>query len=108
MKARCGLQQAGRTKTGLPEGGHTFEQFVQIMRRGTDFDHLHPNCAPPGTPANCLEPPFNGNVLQVMPWPTLQNMTDQDLRAIYEYLRAIPCNPGPVIDGAPYLQNECD
>jgi len=25
---------------------------------------------------------FNGNVLQVMPWPTLQNMTDQDLRAI--------------------------
>lgn len=94
--------------TGLPEGGHTFEQFVQIMRQGTDFDHVHPNCTSPGTPANCLEPPFNGNVLQVVPWPTFQNMTDQDLRAIYEYLRAIPCNPGPVIDGAPYLQNECD
>jgi hypothetical protein len=47
-------------------------------------------------------------ILQVMPWPTFQNMTDQDLRAIYEYLRAVPCNPGPVIDGAPYLQNECD
>jgi hypothetical protein len=95
-------------KTGLPEGGHTFKQFVQILRQGTDFDHAHPNCASRGTPANCLEPPFNGNVLQVMPWPTYQNMTDQDLRAIYEYLRAIPCNPGPVIDGAPYLRNECD
>jgi hypothetical protein len=25
-----------------------------------------------------------------MPWPVLRHMTDQDLRAIYEYLRAIP------------------
>jgi hypothetical protein len=94
--------------TGLPEGGHTFEQFVQIIRKGTDFDHVHPNCASPGTPSNCLEPPFKGNVLQVMPWPTYQNMTDHDLRAIYEYLKAVPCNPGPGIDGAPYLQNVCD
>ena len=31
-------------KSGLPEGGHTFEQFRQIMRHGTDFDHLHPSC----------------------------------------------------------------
>src|SRR5215471_1860463 len=29
-------------KTGLPEGGHTFEEFVQIIRHGRDFDHLHP------------------------------------------------------------------
>jgi hypothetical protein len=95
--------------TGLPEGGHTFEQFVQIMRKGTDFDHVHPNCTSPGTPANCLEPPFNGDLLQVMPWPTFQNMTDHDLRAIYEYLKAVPCNPGPpgILD-APYLQNVCD
>ena len=47
-------------------------------------------------------------ILQVIPWPTFQDMTDQDFRAIYEYLHAIPCDPGPVIDGAPYLQNECD
>ncbi|MEY2411603.1 MAG: hypothetical protein QOD84_209, partial [Acidobacteriaceae bacterium] len=28
-------------KTGRAEGGHTFEEFVQIIRTGTDFDHLH-------------------------------------------------------------------
>ncbi|HKW61771.1 MAG TPA: hypothetical protein VJN89_04430 [Candidatus Acidoferrum sp.] len=51
---------------------------------------------------------LNGDVLQVAPWPTFQNMTDHDLRAIYEYLKAVPCNPGPGIEGAPYLQNTCD
>jgi hypothetical protein len=95
-------------KTGRPEGGRTFEEFEQIMRHGRDFDHLHPNCTDgPGNPPNCLEPPFNGNLLQVMPWPIFQNMTDHDLRAIYEYLKAIPCNPGPGIAGADYLQNDC-
>jgi len=32
-------------------------------------------------------------------------MIDHGLRAIYEYLSAIPCNPGKVIAGASYLQN---
>ncbi len=94
-------------KTGLPEGGHTFAEFVEIMRNGADLDHVHPNCTAPFTPANCFEPPFNGDLLQVMPWPVHQDMTDRDLRAIYEYLSAIPCNPGPVIAGAEYLQNIC-
>ena len=46
-------------KTGRPEGGHTFSEFVQIIRNGTDFDHLHPTCtgAPDGTG---LPPPFDG------------------------------------------------
>jgi hypothetical protein len=40
-------------------------------------------------------------LLQVMPWPVYRNMTDRDLRAIYEYLRAIPCVEGdPGISGA--------
>ncbi|HEY1472030.1 MAG TPA: hypothetical protein VGF61_23520 [Candidatus Acidoferrum sp.] len=95
-------------KTGLPEGGRTYEEFVEIMRHGTDLDHLHPNCTTPGVPANCFLPPFNGDLLQVMPWPTLSNMTDHELRAIYEYLKAIPCNPGQVIPGAPYLQKQCE
>ena len=94
-------------KTGLPEGGRTFDQFVQIMRTGVDLDNVHPNCTAPGVPANCFLPPFNGNLLQVMRWPNFQNMTDHELRAIYEYLSAVPCNPGPVIAGADYLQNEC-
>jgi hypothetical protein len=95
-------------KTGRAEGGHTFREFVAIMRHGTDFDDVHPNCTGPSTPNNCFAPPFNGDVLQVMPWPVFQSMTDRDLRAMYEYLSAIPCNPGPVIAGAPYLQNVCN
>ena len=31
-----------------------------------------------------------------------------DFRAIYEYLKAVPCNPGPGIEGAPSSQNTCD
>ena len=64
---------------GLPEG-HTFEEFLQIMRTGIDLDHAHPQYGP---------------LLQVMPWPGFRNMTDRDLRAIYEYLSALPPNPNP-------------
>ena len=62
--------------TGLPDGDHTFEQFVKLLRTGHDPD----------------EP---GRILQVMPWPIYRQMTDDDLRAVYEYLRAIPhADPG--------------
>ena len=38
---------------------------------------------------------YSGDILQVMPWPIYMNMTDHDLRAVYEYLRAIPtATPG--------------
>jgi len=62
--------------------GLTFEEFVSVMRTGHDPD------APPGT------------LLQVMPWPSYGKKTDNDLRAMYEYLSAIPSkpnnpNPGP-------------
>jgi hypothetical protein len=66
-------------KTGRPEGGGTFEEFRAIMRTGIDPDHAHPQFGP---------------FLQVMPWPNFQDMTDRDLRAIYEYLSAIPCLEG--------------
>ena len=96
-------------KTGLPEGGHTFEQFKEIIRHGTDFDHRHPSCTSPGMPANCLPFPFNGDLLQVMPWATFANMTDRDLLAIYTYLSAIPCNTGPSgLDPKLYEQNVCE
>jgi hypothetical protein len=66
---------------GLP-AGLTFDEFVSVLRTGHD-----PN-APPG------------QLLQVMPWPVFGKKTDNDLRAIYEYLTAIPSkpdnpNPGP-------------
>ena len=40
-------------------------------------------------------PPFDGNLLQVMPWPAYRDWTDRDLLAIYEYLRSIPCIASP-------------
>jgi hypothetical protein len=33
--------------------------------------------------------------LQVMPWPFFKDMTNRELHAIYEYLRAIPCVARP-------------
>jgi hypothetical protein len=61
--------------------GLTFEEFKHAIRTGRD-------------------PDGSGRILQVMPWPVYSHMTDLDLRAIYEFLRAIPSrpdnpNPGP-------------
>jgi hypothetical protein len=96
-------------KTGRAEGGHTLAEFKEIIRTGKDFDHLHPTCTSPSptpTPANCIPPPVNGDLLQVMPWPTFKNMTDHQLTAIYEYLSAIPCIEGPP-DPTNVLHNDC-
>jgi hypothetical protein len=73
---------------GLP-AGLTLEAFVHLMRTGETEDH-----------------PALGPVLQVMPWPTFRKMTDRDLQAMYEYLRAIPSrpdnpNPGPCCPADP-------
>ena len=62
--------------------GLTLAQFITTLRTGH----------------NPLDPP--GILLQVMPWPSFGKKTDRDLRAIYEYLSAIPSkpdnpNPGP-------------
>lgn len=77
-------------KTGKPVGGDSLQEFMLVMRTGLDPDKLHPTCtgAPDG---KCLPAPFNGSLLQIMPWPVYGNMTDRDLQAIYEYLSAIPC-----------------
>jgi hypothetical protein len=58
----------------LPSGrpaSKTFAQFSAVFRHGTDFDNP-------------------GQILQVMPWPGFQSMTNDDIRAIYEYLSALP------------------
>jgi hypothetical protein len=42
---------------------------------------------------NPNDPP--GEIVPVMPWPVFGNRTDHDLRAVYEFLRAIPqAQPG--------------
>ena len=92
-------------KTGMPEGGHTFQEFRTIMRTGKDYDHLHPTCNW-GPNGSCIPAPFDGDLLQIMPWPIYKNMTDHDIRAIYEYLSAIPCLEGPEDPKSP-LHNDC-
>jgi hypothetical protein len=61
--------------------GLTFEEFEHLLRTGED-------------------PDVPGMLLQVMPWTIYGNMSQHDLRAIYEYLSSIPSlpdnpNPGP-------------
>jgi hypothetical protein len=80
-------------KTGLPEGDHTFVEFLEIFRTGKDFDLLHPTCTGAPNPG-CIPKPFDGNLLQIMPWPNFKDLTDHDIRAIYEYLKAVPCIQG--------------
>jgi len=92
-------------KTGMPEGGRTFAEFVQILRTGVDLDNLHPPCSAGNINASCVPPPFNGNLLQIMPWFNLGAMTDNDLQAIYAYLSAIPCIAGPPAPSP--LNNDC-
>ena len=54
--------------------GLTRSEFINTLRTGRDAH----------------EP---DRILQVMPWPVFGNMTELDLRAVYEYLRAIPSLP---------------
>lgn len=62
--------------------GLTYAEFRNAMHTGADPDGARPPLPP---------------ILQVMPWPAYRNMTARDLRAVYEYLRAIPSRP----DSAP-------
>jgi hypothetical protein len=62
-------------ETGKP-AGLDFDEFEEIIRTGIDDE--------------------DGHILQVMPWPVFQDQIGADLRAIYEYLSAIPhAEPGP-------------
>ena len=109
-------------KDGVPEGGMSLSEFKDILRNGTDYDHIHPACTAAeiteidngGTPVCIPTSPGNtpdGDLLQVMPWPTFSHMTDRDIEAIYEYLSAIPCidnTTSPPPAGAPNeLRNDC-
>ena len=109
-------------KNGRPEGGRTLSEFKQIMRVGTDFDHIHPICTAEqltaiqgGATPTCIptspDNPVRGDLLQIMPWPVFSRMTDHQIEAIYEYLSAIPCidnttSPGPAGDPNE-LRNDC-
>jgi hypothetical protein len=66
---------------GLP-ANLTFEQFRIVMRKGYDLKGREP-----------FVPSKSADRLQVMPWPVYSHMRLADIRAIYEYLRAIPSLP---------------
>ena len=66
---------------GLP-ANLTWAQFRQVLRTGADLKHRPP-----------FVPSAENDLLQVMPWPVFQDMTERDLMAIYEYLRSIPSLP---------------
>lgn len=68
-------------KTRLP-GGLTYNEFRTALRTG----RAH----------------ATGRNLAFMPWPMFKDLTDGDLLAIYEYLRAIP-HAEPGTDGYPYI-----
>ena len=59
--------------------GMTFDEFSLVIRTGIDLDNAHPPI----------------KLLQVMPWPYYSKLTDGDLRALYEYLSAIPPRKAP-------------
>jgi hypothetical protein len=54
--------------------GLTYQEFKRTLRTGHDPDDPD-------------------ELLQVMPWPVFGKMQDRDLRAVYEYLTAIPSIP---------------
>lgn len=59
--------------SGRPKG-LSFKKFVLAVRYGQDPDDPK-------------------KILQVMPWPGFQDLSDRDLRAIYEYLSSVPSIP---------------
>jgi hypothetical protein len=70
-----------RASSGLP-AGLTWEEFRQTLRTGADLKHRAP-----------FVPSEEKDLLQVMPWPVYGKMVERDLRAVYEFLRAIPTLP---------------
>ncbi len=76
------------TPDGTGEVTGSLSNFTQIIRTGIDLDKQHPQFGP---------------LLQVMPWPQFQSMTDADIKAIYAYLQSIPCLEG----GPGEMPNRC-
>jgi len=78
-----------RNLTRVPQR-RSLEEFIEIMRTGKDFNF------------GMGMPPDETPILQVMPWPVYGKMTDRELAAIYEFLKAIPViNPRPDFCKAP-------
>lgn len=74
-------------ESGRP-AGLTYEEFETLMRTGrAPHEHEH------GEDHEDHHEHDGEELLQGMPWPVYGKMTDRDLRAMYEYLSAIPSRP---------------
>ncbi len=65
---------------GFPEGGMSLGQFKNILKNGTDYDHIHPSCSP--------------EQLQVINHPPNNMTTVAQLEAAVNY--CIPGGPIPI------------
>jgi hypothetical protein len=68
-------------ESGRP-AGLTYKKFFNAIRFGKDPD----------------EP---GELLQIMPWPIYSKLQDRDIRAVYEYLKAVPSIESPTLTAEP-------
>jgi hypothetical protein len=64
---------------GLP-AGLSLDDFLLVLNTGADLKGRAP-----------FVPSPENDLLQIMPWPMFRDMPDREKRALYEYLRAIPC-----------------
>lgn len=73
-------------ETGI--GKWTRQQFIQRFKAYTDSTYVPPSVAP-------------GEFNTIMPWMMYGNMTEEDLGAIYAYLRTIPARKNEVVKFTP-------
>jgi hypothetical protein len=75
------------------EGGLDWITYWAVLHNGVDVDQLFSQCGSgaPNGPNGCSKSPTNAALLQVMPWPTVRQLTDSDLNAVWQYLSSIPC-----------------
>jgi hypothetical protein len=75
------------------EGGLDWITYWAVLHNGVDIDQLFSQCgsSAPAGPNGCANSPTNAALLQVMPWPTVRQLTDNDLNAVWQYLSSIPC-----------------
>ncbi len=81
-------------KVNYAEGGLDWITYWAVLHNGVDIDSLFSQCGSgaPNGPNGCAKAPQNAALLQVMPWPIVRQLTDNDLNAVWQYLSAIPCN----------------
>ena len=80
------VEQRARTLAGIGQDLWTAELFIKAIREGKHFGTSRP-------------------ILPPMPWPVYRNMTDDDLKAVFAYLRTVPAVnnhvPEPIINEPP-------